>query len=132
MSDKFSIGDVNFELQPMKVRESDALKPHIVALIAPMLGMAIDGNHLLEALMKRAPEIAAATKEIPILRDAFAAKCSVQIPGEFGGHFVPLSSPDFIEKAFARKHSLSLKWLMKCVTLEFADFLPGLLSSLEG
>lgn len=140
--DEFEIDGVGFRLKPLPVLVAERLAPAVVELITPALaGLFADQKNVAQ-LGQALRGLSGAAAQLPLLREAFAAQCSVTI-GEAPG--VGNIGPEIVwselkgkvfESTFSRKHKLYYEWLGRCLGLEYGDFLAEigqrLIAALKG
>ena len=122
MSDSFEVGDRQFRLNPLKVKQALKAEALITSALFPILSagkrlsLNVDPGDLRSAL--------AGLDRLDELVDIFAARSQVLWQtGPQAEAWVDL--PRFLDLVFERRATVLLAWLLECVTREFADFFDG-------
>lgn len=127
--DEFEIDGIGFRLKPLPVIVAERLAPAVTELITPALAAMFAGDKTAEQLGTALRGLSGCAEQLPRLREAFAAQCSVTI-GEAPG--VGKAGPTIVwselkgkvfDNTFRRKHKLYFEWLGHCLALEYGDFL---------
>jgi hypothetical protein len=128
-ADEFQIDGVGFRLKPLPVIVAEKLAPAVTELVTPALAALFAGGKDIAQLGQSLRGLSGCAEQLPRLREAFAAQCSVTI-GEAPG--VGKAGPEIIwselkgkvlDDTFRRKHKLYFEWLGNCLALEYGDFL---------
>jgi len=88
---------------------------------------ALKGANIMELAGPRLHELAAAFEEMPGIEDTFVRECEwLKTDVTRGGEGTWVKLAPFADQVFQRRHARRVEWLLRCVMIEFADFLSEL------
>ena len=140
MLDEFTIDDIRFGLEPLPPKQAAQLLAPLIEVIRPAVlilaeqaesipsdAESLDFNLPLSDLIKAVAQSADGLPRLMPLIEAFQAHCKYVPAGVTSRTqgkipWVPFDESGF-NATFRRKHVRMIKWLVKCVQLEFGDFL---------
>jgi hypothetical protein len=114
MSDSFMVGDIQFELSPLKLEQQMAGWGILGSVVLPAIGQLASQDMSKDGIAS----VLAGVERLPELLKMFAGACKVQWQSQ---GMVPLTP--FLDNVFSRRSDLVLGFLAECVTIEYASFL---------
>lgn len=114
--DRFTIDDTEFKLKPLTNEQRLGLLPDIARILAPIFGASDLSEEAAAGVIESA---ANGIARLPAVHTAFARQCSWRRTDSDA--FVTVGW----DTCFQRRTLLQLRWMLRCVRLEFGDFLDA-------